>query len=174
MTDLATRIERSGALKRGKFKLSDGALTDYYVDKYAFETDPAVLAPVATALASHVDPESVDVVAGPALGAVPLVTAVSLETGVDAAYVRTHGKHRGAMARVEGPVDLGDRVVVFEDVTNTGGTVIETANLLEDLGAAVERLVTVVDRDEGASANVADAGYEFEVLLTVGEDLSLE
>lgn len=174
MTDLASRIQNSGALKHGKFKLSDGALTDYYVDKYAFETDPSVLADVADALAVQIDTDTVDVVAGPAMGALPLVTAVSLATGVEAAFVRTHGKHRGAMARVEGPVDLGDRVVVLEDVTTTGGTVIETADLLEELGASVELVMTVVDRDEGAAENVEAAGYRFHSLLTVGEDLRIE
>jgi orotate phosphoribosyltransferase len=174
MTELVDLVEQTGAVRRGKFKLSDGALTDYYVDKYEFETDPEVLSVVADHLAQHIDTDAIDVVAGPAMGAVPLVTAVSLATGVDAAFVRGGEQHTGAMARVEGNVDLGDRVVVLEDVTNTGRTVLETANLLEELGASVELVVTVVDRNEGAAERISDAGFEFVSLLRVGEDITIE
>ena len=174
MADLADLVERTGAVKRGKFKLSDGSLTDYYIDKYAFETDPAVLSAVTDGLVERIDADAVDVLAGPAMGAVPLVTAASLATGVDAAFVRTAEGHTGALARVEGDVELGDRVVVLEDVTTTGGTVLETAELVEDLGGSVELLLSVVDRDEGAAELIEGAGFDFDWLLRVGEDLHVE
>jgi len=174
MSDIADRIRAAGAIKKGKFKLSDGSLTDYYIDKYVFETQPELLAEIAGRIAERIDPEETDVVAGPELGAVPLVTAVSLQTGIPSAYIRKGQKHHGTQARVEGSIGKGDRVAVVEDVTTTGNTIIETAELVEEVGGVPEHLVVVVDRDDGAVDNVAEAGYELEYLARVGEDFRID
>lgn len=173
MTDIADRIERSGAIKRGSFQLSDDTMSDYYVDKYVFETRPELLAAITDCLADRVDGEY-DLVAGPSLGAVPLVTALSLELGIDAVFIRKGSGLRGTQARIEGDVSKGMRAIVVEDVTMTGGTAVESAQILEESGATVERIISVVDRNEGAAELIADAGYEFEPVVTIGEDISIE
>jgi orotate phosphoribosyltransferase len=173
MRDIAERIEDSGAIKRGSFQLSDDAMSDYYVDKYVFETRPDLLASITDALADSVD-DGYDLIAGPSLGAVPLVTALSLELGVDSVFIRKGSGLRGTQARIEGDVRKGMRALVVEDVTMTGGTAVESARILEESGAAVERIVSVVDRNEGAADLIAEAGYAFEPVVTVGEDISLD
>jgi orotate phosphoribosyltransferase len=174
MTDIATRIEGSGAIKRGTFRLSDSTMTDYYIDKYVFETKPALLSAVTEALAEQVDPERIDLIAGPALGAVPLVTALSLRLGVDAVFVRKGEGLRGTQARIEGSVEKGMRAVVVEDVTMTGATAVESARVVEGGGAVVERVLSVVDRNEGAADAIAEAGYDFHPLVTMDEDIAVE
>lgn len=173
MANIATLIEESSAIKRGKFKLSNGMLSDYYIDKYVFETDPAILDEISREIAAMLADDEIDVIAGPELGAIPLVTAVSLETGINAAYIRKGEKHYGTQARIEGSIDKGSRVAVVEDVTTTGGTIIDTANLVEEVGGIPQRLIVVVDRNEGAVKNVKDAGYELEFLVQVDEDFSI-
>lgn len=174
MSDIANLIEESGAIKRGKFKLSNGSLTDYYIDKYVFETNPAVLDVVADEIATMIEASDVDVVAGPELGAVPLVTAVSLKTGIPAAFIRKGKKHYGTQARVEGTIEKGMRVAIVEDVTTTGGTILDSVALAEEIGGVVERLIVVADRNEEAVENVRDAGYELEFLVQVGDELEIE
>ncbi|MFB6160714.1 MAG: orotate phosphoribosyltransferase [Haloferacaceae archaeon] len=173
MGEIADLIKASGAVKRGTFTLSDGSLRDYYVDKYVFETDPEVLAAVTDELVAHIDPDAVDLVAGPALGAVPLVTAVSLDLGVDSVFVRKGEGLQGTQARVEGAVDKGMRTVVVEDVTMTGATAVESAQVLEASGAVVEEILAVVDRNEGAADRVEAAGYDFTPLVSVGQDMDV-
>ena len=174
MSDIATRIEESGAIKRGTFRLSDSTMTDYYIDKYVFETKPALLSAVTDALVERIDAETTDLVAGPALGAVPLVTAVSLSLGLDAVFVRKSEGLRGTQARIEGTVEKGMRAVVVEDVTMTGATAIESARVVEGGGATVECVLSVVDRNEGAADAVREAGYQFHPLVTMDEDISVE
>lgn len=174
MTGITERIKESGAIKHGKFKLSDGSLSDYYVDKYSFETSPNVLSAVADALVAEISTEDTDVVTGPTLGAVPLVTAVSLQTGIPSAYIRTGDTYRGTQARVEGNIEKGHRVTVLEDVTTTGGTILESANIVEEMGGTVDQLLVVVDRNEGAVANAEAEGYELEHLVQVGEDFEID
>jgi orotate phosphoribosyltransferase len=171
---IADLVESSGAIRRGDIALSDGTLIDYYVDTYAFETEPAVLAEVASATAAALaEGGPVDVLAGPALGAVPLLTAVSLETGHRTAFVRNAVRHRGTQARIEGEISKGDRVVVLDDVAMTGETVVETASVVENAGGAVERVLVVVDRDEGAAERATAAGYEFDYLARVGDEITV-
>lgn len=173
MVDIAKRIEESGAIKRGTFHLSDDSMTDYYIDKYVFETQPGLLAVIRDALVEHIDVEAYDVLAGPALGAVPLVTAVSLETGIDAVFVRKSTGLRGTQARIEGSVDKGMRAVVIEDVTMTGETAVESARVLESAGAVVDTILTVVDRNEGAEDTVRDADYDFVPVVRMNDDISV-
>ncbi len=170
MVNIAELIEESGAIKQGKFKLSNGQLTDYYVDKYVFETNPKLLSKITDEIVDMIDSETVDVIAGPELGAIPLVTAVSLKTGTDAAYIRKGSKHPGTQARIEGTIEKGDRVAIVEDVVTTGGTILETAQLVEEVGGVAERLLVVVDRNEGATTNAREEGYELEYLVQIGED----
>jgi len=173
MTDIATLIEDSGAIKRGKFKLSNGQLTDYYVDKYVFETKPAILSEITDEISGMLSEENIDVVAGPELGAIPLVTAISLETEIDAAYIRKGEKHSGTQARIEGTIEKGQRVAIVEDVSTTGQTILETAQLVEEVGGVAERLIVVVDRNESAESNVTDEGYELEYLVQIGDDFKV-
>lgn len=175
MNPIADLVESSGAIRRGDIALSDGTLIDYYVDTYAFETDPAVLGEVAAATAAALaEKGSCDVLAGPALGAVPLLTAVSLETGHRTAFVRNAVRHRGTQARIEGEIRKGDRVVVLDDVAMTGETIVETASIVENAGGAVERVLVVVDRNEGATERATAAGYEFDYLARVGEEITVD
>ena len=174
MSDIAQLIKDVGAIKKGKFKLSNGSLTDYYIDKYVFETHPEVLHAIADEIADRLSDEEIDVIAGPELGAVPLVTAVSLRTNIPSAYIRKGKKHYGTQARIEGQIEKGMRVAIVEDVTTTGGTILETAELVEEVGGIVERMIVIVDRNAEAVENVAEAGYDLEYLARVGEDFDVQ
>jgi orotate phosphoribosyltransferase len=174
MSEIADRIKAAGAIKKGKFKLSNGSLTDYYIDKYVFETQPDVLEAITTQIAAQIDTDEVDVIAGPELGAVPLVTAVSLRTGIPCAFIRKGQKHYGTQARVEGTIEKGKQVAIVEDVTTTGNTIIETAQLVEEVGGVPTHLIVVVGRNDGAVENVEEAGFKLEYLVRVGEDFDVE
>jgi len=174
MSEITELIKDVGAVKKGKFKLSDGSLTDYYIDKYVFETEPEVLDAISAEVAERLDGDEIDVIAGPELGAVPLVTAVSLKMGIPGAFIRTGQKHYGTQARVEGTIEKGDRVAIVEDVTTTGGTILQTASVVEEIGGIVDRMIVVVDRNAEAVENIREEGYELEYLARVGEDLDIE
>jgi len=110
MSEIADRIKAAGAIKKGKFKLSNGSLTDYYIDKYVFETQPDVLEAITTQIAAQIDTDEVDVIAGPELGAVPLVTAVSLRTGIPCAFIRKGQKHYGTQLESREPSRKANRL----------------------------------------------------------------
>jgi orotate phosphoribosyltransferase len=153
------------ALLRGDFVLSSGARSDYYLDKYRFETRPDVLRRIARGLAGLL-PAGTDRIAGPELGAVALAAAVALETGLPFVIVRKAAKAYSTERLIEGELAVGDRVVLIEDVVTSGAQAIAAAERLVEAGAVVDRILAVVDREEGGAAAMAGAGFELVPLFT--------
>jgi orotate phosphoribosyltransferase len=154
------------ALLRGNFRLRSGAQSSYYLDKYLFTTQPDLLRRIALEMASRL-PSDVQRLAGPVLGAVPLVTALSLQTGVPSVIVRVEKpKEYGTSKRIEGTLLAGERVVLVEDVVTTAGAALAAVEALREAGAEVLCALVVVDREEGGAAAFAAAGVPFEALFT--------
>lgn len=153
------------AYLEGDFLLSSGQRSKYYLDKYRFSTDPALLKPIAEGLAGLLPP-GLTMLAGVELGAVPLVAALSLETGLPFVIVRKGAKEYGTAKLIEGFLRPDARLALVEDVLTTAGQAIRAAQMLTELGARVERIIYVVDREQGADANIRAAGFEPAALFT--------
>src|ERR687889_1004857 len=164
--DLASRI-RNAALLEGDFVLSSGERSSFYVDKYLFSTDPALLRDVADALAAEL-PEGVERLAGVELGAVPLVVGVALYTGLPYVIVRRSAKEYGSSAGrgIEGNLQRGEKVALIEDVVTTGTQAVRAARNLQEAGADVVTIVAVLDRREAPEAELG--GVPFPALLRIG------
>lgn len=166
--DLASRVRRA-ALLEGDFVLSSGRRSNFYVDKYLFSTDPALLRDLAASLAERV-PEGVSRLAGVELGAVPLVVAASLHTGLPYVIVRKALKEHGASVgrSIEGRLESGERVALIEDVVTTGTQAVEAAGRLAAAGADVTKVLAVLDRRETEERSLLDE-LPFAALLRMEE-----
>ncbi|MFA9479467.1 orotate phosphoribosyltransferase [Phycisphaerales bacterium AB-hyl4] len=153
------------ALLRGEFTLRSGRKSNYYLDKYLFETQPDILQSLGRKFAEHVD-DNVDRLAGAELGGIPLVTATAIATGKPTVLIRNQKKDYGTAKQLEGKLEQGDRILIVEDVATTGGQVLEAAKVLEAAGAKIVKIVAVIDREEGARENIEAAGYAFASLFT--------
>lgn len=152
----------------GDFVLRSGARSTEYFDKYRFEADPVLLRDLAAALAPLL-PAGAEVLAGLELGGVPLATALSLETGLPAAFVRKAPKEYGTRRLAEG-ADVADRrVVVVEDVITSGGQVLTSCADLRERGADVVRVLCVIDREAGGADRLAAAGLDLAALFRMSE-----
>ena len=163
LRELATDIAGAAYL-RGDFVLSSGIRSNYYFDKYLFETKPGILRRISSLLVDFIPPD-VDRIAGPELGAVALAVGLSLESGLPFVIVRKDGKDYGTSRLVEGELYRGDRVVVLEDVVSTGAQAISAAGQLRRAGAEVVGIIGVIDREQGGSQNIAAQGYHFQSLF---------
>jgi orotate phosphoribosyltransferase len=156
----------AAAVLRGNFVLRSGATSNYYIDKYLFTTRPDLLRRLAAELAQRL-PAGVQRVAGPVLGAVPLVTALSLATDLPMLIVRTDApKEYGTARQIEGALEPGERVVLVEDVVTTGGAALGAVETLRSAGLEVLRVIAVVDREQGGAEAFAAANAPFESLFT--------
>ena len=161
------RLVRAAFL-RGEFLLSSGRRTSFYIDKYRFETQPDLLRDIARLIAQALPPETTRI-AGPALGGVPLATAVALETGLPYVIVRPEPKDHGTARMIEGQMEPGDRLVVLEDVVTTGAQAVRAARIVEEAGGRVLMILAVVDRHEGGRDGIEAAGYRFSALYDLSE-----
>ncbi len=149
----------------GTFTLRSGQVATEYFDKYRFEAQPALLARIAEALAPLV-PAGTEVLAGLEMGGIPIATALSLHTGIPAAFVRKEAKKYGTARLAEGADIVGKRVTVVEDVITTGGQVVISTNDLRALGALVTDVLCVIDRSPDQGAALTAAGLRMHALLT--------
>ncbi|WP_168879627.1 orotate phosphoribosyltransferase [Rhizobium sp. P28RR-XV] len=149
-SDLARRIAEVATLE-GEFELRSGQISNRYFDKYRFEGMPSLLKPLARAMADLI-PAETEVVAGLELGGIPLVTAISLETGIPAAFVRKEAKTYGTCQAIEGQDVAGRRVTFIEDVISTGGAVKDAYHLAIGSQAHILAVVCAIWRGEGAPA----------------------
>jgi orotate phosphoribosyltransferase len=159
----------------GETKLVSGRSTHFYFDMKPSMLHAESAHLIATLMLEALRGLAVDYIGGLEMGAVPLATAVSvLSHGrgrpIGAFFVRKQPKEHGARKLVEGlaPGETleGKRVVILEDVTTTGGSSMKAIEAVRAEGAIIERVITVVDRLEGAAEVFKAAGVPFQALLT--------
>lgn len=167
---LARRIKEIAYLE-GDFTLRSGKKSPYYLDKYLFETQPDILAALGAHLAGRRSGATVRI-GGAELGGVALAAAASLASGLPFFIVRNARKGHGTNRVIEGTMAAGDAVLLVEDIATTGGAVLAAAKIITAAGGRVEKVVAVIDRQEGARENIEKSGYRFEALLT-RQDLGL-
>ena len=169
----------SDAVFHGDFTLTSGKKATYYVDLRKVSLDHRVAPLIGEVMLELIDAiGGVDAVGGLTMGADPIATAV-LHQGAargrayDAFVVRKEPKDHGRGRQVEGPEVSGQRVVVLEDTSTTGGSPLTAIEALEKAGATVVGVCVVVDRNTGAKERIEEAGYPY--FSAVGlADLGLE
>jgi orotate phosphoribosyltransferase len=165
-------IRRKSLLTQGgPFKLASGAMSDYYLDLKPTALDPegsALIADILFAMIRHDD--DVDSIGGLELGAVPIVTAVCArswpERPINAFVVRKENKGHGTDKKIDGNFKPDTTVILIEDVTTKGGSVMQAVDAVRARGCKVKRILTVVDRLEGAEVNLRKEGLELEAVFT--------
>ena len=168
------------ALKRGTFRLASGREASFYLDAKQVVLDAHGAMLVGRAILERLRslgplPAAVG---GMSIGADPITSAVITMAGVEGLplkgfMVRKEPKDHGTKKYVEGPVEPGQRVVIVEDVTTTGGSSLLAIDRVQEFGLVVERVVTVIDRLAGAKDAFAVRGIPLESLVTI-RDLGLE
>jgi orotate phosphoribosyltransferase len=152
---LEAAIERTGVLKEGHFLLSSGRHSDQYMQMAQLLQHPAEAREAGHAVAKLFADQEIDLVVGPALGGVIIAHEVASSLGVRCIFAE---RKEGEMQIRRGfEVEAGERVLVIEDVVTTGGSVKEVIALLEERGATVVGVGSLVDRTKGE--NPFDVSY---------------
>ncbi len=168
-TKLIELLKDCGAIKFGRFVLTSGAVSDYYVDIKKASTKPDVLKKIVKIMSEYA--KGYDYLAGMELGAVPLLVALSLETEIPYVIIRKEKKGHGTSKQIEGDDINNKKVLIIEDVTTSGGSVIKTINTIRQNKGLVDEVVVVVDRESGAEEKLHDHDVNFIPLLSVSEFL---
>lgn len=167
-TELAEQI-RAVSYLTGEFVLRSGNISNFYWDKYRFESDPRLLTVIAAEMAKLLPLSECDGLAGLELGGIPLATALSLQTGVPCFYVRKEAKTYGTCNLIEGGVKEGSKLVVIEDVITTAGQVCTSIEQIRAAGYTVEHVIAAIDRQAGGAAKINAIGCSFASVFTLAE-----
>lgn len=161
----------------GDFKLASGETSSFYFDMKPTLLDPEGSSLLAEAILDRLQDVDAMAIGGLVIGACPIVSAVCLKSferkrPLQGFYVHKEQKQRGTRKMIEGaPLRKGDRVVIVDDVTTTAGSSIRAIEEVEKLGCTVVKVITVVDRGQGAAENLARKKLELDSLFS-REDFS--
>ena len=163
-------IRRRSLLQNRDFVLSSGRSSSFFFDmkRTLFDPEGAVL--VGDLLFDMIRDEAVDAVGGLETGAIPIVALVCARSWpgkpLTGFFVRKEMKGHGTDQRIDGLLEPGSRVILFEDVTTTGASVMQAADQARDRGCTIVKIISLVDRLEGAAENFRDRGLPFQSLFT--------
>lgn len=167
--------------RKGNFTLTSGKTSDFYIDgkQTTLSAEGAYLCGKLLFELIKKAGHDIKAVGGMTLGADPLVTAVSVVSYLEnepipAFIIRKEAKGHGTGNYIEGlgNMETGCNVALVEDVVTTGGTLLKVIDRVEQQGFKVGLVVTIVERQEGGSDILADAGYKLESIFTREELLS--
>ena len=162
-------LKENEVFLEGDFTLSSGKKSNYYINMKKAITEPEILSTISSLITEKIKDDEIDKVAGPALGAVPIATAVSLESKLPLLMIRKEKKGYGTSKLIEGELLEGDNVIVVEDVSTTGWSLLKAIKAIQENGGNVKRAFVVVDRQEGAIEAFEKEGITLEPLITVDE-----
>lgn len=158
------------------FRLASGTLSKYYVDCKQALSDPEARALIGGLIVDLTRNDTFDAVGGLELGAYPIATSVSDKifqqagASVRAFVIRKQPKTHGVTDLIAGHVERGDRTLIVDDVVTTGGSTIQAIRGARQAGLSVERVVVLVDREEGnGRKNIEAEGVRFDALFTLAD-----
>jgi len=162
------------AVFKGDFTLASGKKSKYYIDGKFISLTSDGLAYFAKVILEMIKNDEVKYIGGPTMGADPIIggtVAMSHLMGrpIDGFIIRKEQRDHGRMRMIEGPLKEGERVIIVEDVTTTGGSVLKGIKMVEEMGCEIVKVICLVDRLQGAQDNFKQAGYKFTPIFEVNE-----
>jgi len=165
--DLARGLLDAGCVRFGQFTLKSGIQSPIYIDLRQFVSFPRLLSIAARAYLPLLRRLEFDRLAALPYAALPIATAISLQTDWPMIYPRKEAKRYGTRAEIEGQYKEGERVVVIDDLATTGESKFEAIEKLTSAGLSVRDVVVLVDRQSGAGETLDRAGYHLHAVTTL-------
>jgi len=171
---VAEALVRSGALKFGTFTLKSGVSSPFYIDLTCLLSSPRDFNVVVDAVGDEIRKvqsfSKVDKLASVELKGALLLPSVANKLNLPCLVVRKENKEYGVTGRIAGgEVKKGENILFFDDVVTDGRSKLEAIKPLQELGAKVETVLAVIDREQGGRENLEKMGFKFRVVTTLSE-----
>ncbi|MDR1767676.1 MAG: orotate phosphoribosyltransferase [Propionibacteriaceae bacterium] len=175
--DELIELVKALAVVRGKVTLASGRQADYYVDLRRVTLHGRAAPLVGAVMRELVADWDFEAAGGLTLGADPVAVAMLHDAAhagqrLDAFVVRKEAKSHGLQRRIEGADVAGKKVLVVEDTSTTGGSVLTAVEAVREAGAEVVGVAVIVDRATGARERVEAAGLPYRYAIGL-DDLGL-
>jgi uridine monophosphate synthetase len=172
--DLADALFSSGCLKFGRFRIKSGASSPYYIDLACLLSSAHDFCAVTDIAVIHIGRltaiSKIDKLATIELKGALILPSIACKACLPCTIVRKEDKAYGATGRIAGAdVIRGERVLFFDDVISEGTSKLEAIRPLEQLGARVENILVVVDRQQGGKEKLKKMGYKVHAMAKVSD-----
>ena len=158
-----------GIIKFGRFTLKSGIESPFYVDLRPLASDPKILKKLANYLLEMLPLDNFDIICGVPYAALPMATAMSLESYLPLIIKRKEAKSYGTKKLIEGIYEKGQNCLLVEDVITSGKSLVETIEEVENEGIKVSDIVVVLDRQQGGKEKLEAKGYKVHSLFNISE-----
>lgn len=170
---IALQLFEIGSIKFGEFTLKSGIKSPIYIDLRILVSYPKLLNQIAEAMIEMAKSINFDCIAGIPYTALPIATAVSIQSGWPMIYSRKEVKKYGTKKQVEGVFKEGQTVLVIDDLITTGESKFETIEPFEASGLKINDFLIFLDRLQGGKERVESKGYKMHSLMTIFELLEI-
>lgn len=158
-----------GIIKFGRFTLKSGIESPFYVDLRPLASDPKILKNLANYLLEMLPLDNFDLICGVPYAALPMATAMSLESYIPLIIKRKEAKNYGTKKMIEGIYQKGQNCLLVEDVITSGKSLVETIAEIEQEDLKVSDIVVVLDREQGGKQLLENKGYRVHTLFNISE-----
>jgi len=165
--ELKKLLFETGAVKTGDFVLASGKKSNLYIDCRKITLHPKGAKLIGKIILDKIKDLKVNAIGGLTLGADPITSAVVTLSDIPGFIVRKKEKEHGTKQKIEGLIEKGWNVVIVEDVSTTGASALQAIEAVESIGAIVVKVISVVDREEGAAEVLKK--YDFDPILRKSE-----
>ena len=171
-------IIKKDAFFRGKFILSSGKESSFYLDARLVSLSPEGAFLTGKIMLDMIKNDAVTAIGGPTLGADPMVGAIAslsfqAKTPVNTFIIRKAPKPHGKQQQIEGPeLKEGASVVIIDDVATTGKAFLESIEVLTKMNVRIKKAICIIDRNEGAREALAKHQVPLESIFTINDFLA--
>jgi orotate phosphoribosyltransferase len=160
------------------FTLASGKTSNYYFNCKTTTMDPEGMYLIGNVVFEMLRDADVSAAGGLTLGADPIANALSLisyqkKKPIKSFVVRKDAKNHGTRSSIEGNMSPGERVAILDDVITTGGSTITAIEIAREAGLKVDRVIALVDREEGGRENIKKYIDRIDAVLTRSEIMNL-
>ncbi|MGB3204989.1 MAG: bifunctional orotidine-5'-phosphate decarboxylase/orotate phosphoribosyltransferase [Crinalium sp.] len=167
--DLILQLYDIGCIMLGEFVQASGATFPYYIDLRKIISNPQVFHQILNAYADVLKDLEFDRIAGIPYGSLPTATGLSLRLNRPMIFPRKEVKAHGTRRVIEGNFEVGETVVVVDDILISGKSAIEGAEKLKSAGLKVNDIVVFMDHEQGVKDRLRANGYRAIAILTISE-----
>ncbi|MEM0153353.1 MAG: orotate phosphoribosyltransferase [Ignisphaera sp.] len=168
MPKIAAELFEKGMIKIGKFRLTSGLESPFYIDLRMLYSYPELVRIIIDEIVHRYNISKYDCIVGIATAGIALASFLACRLNKPMSYVRIERKEHGTRGLLEGEV-FNKTCIIVDDVATTGGSIEHAYNTVKEEGGKPLAALVIVDREQGAKQKVEKLGLEFYRLYTAQE-----